>query len=210
VTDQPDGIAEDSSDLPNPGRAVRRVLAFLEAWGDGLILNALGSAPDPYPLYARDLEALCRAAISVARAPEPSTELTDRIARAIGDPGSVVGRRYSPSWGIGQDGYSLEEETVTRWSTRAVLAVIAATSEADEQDSIALAEQWITAAGVWITAAGVPTTGPEVTAWFGAIGVPVPTGVRPLMHAIRRAVIDAGDAGYRLGRKTTTSEASEQ
>lgn len=48
----------------------------------------------------------------------------DRIAQAIGDPGSVVGRKLGPSWGVGNPGYAPEEETVTRWSTRAVLAVL--------------------------------------------------------------------------------------
>ena len=48
----------------------------------------------------------------------------DHIARAIGDPGSVVGRKFGPSWGEGNAGYAPEEETVTRWATRAVLAVL--------------------------------------------------------------------------------------
>jgi hypothetical protein len=50
--------------------------------------------------------------------------LTDRIAQAIGDPGSIVGRKHGPSWGEGNDGYAEHEETVTRWSTRAVVAVL--------------------------------------------------------------------------------------
>jgi hypothetical protein len=51
--------------------------------------------------------------------------LADQVAQAIGDPGSIVGRKFGPSWGEGNDGYSEHEETVTRWSTRAVLAVLA-------------------------------------------------------------------------------------
>lgn len=50
--------------------------------------------------------------------------LVDRIAQAIGDPGSIVGRKLGPSWGKGNDGYAEREETVTRWSTRAVIAVL--------------------------------------------------------------------------------------
>lgn len=50
--------------------------------------------------------------------------LEDLIAQAIGDPGSVVGRRLGPSWGRGNDGYAREQETVTRWATRAVLATL--------------------------------------------------------------------------------------
>src|SRR5436190_7666923 len=51
--------------------------------------------------------------------------LQDVIARAIGDPGSVVGRKRGPSWGRGNDGYAPHEETVPRWGTRAVLAALA-------------------------------------------------------------------------------------
>jgi hypothetical protein len=51
--------------------------------------------------------------------------LVDQIARAIGDPGAVVGRRLHPSWGEGNDGYAEEAESITRWSTRAVMQVLA-------------------------------------------------------------------------------------
>jgi len=50
--------------------------------------------------------------------------LVDRIAQAIGDPGSIAGRKLGPSWGLGNPGYAEQEETVTRWSTRAVLALV--------------------------------------------------------------------------------------
>jgi hypothetical protein len=52
------------------------------------------------------------------------TTLEDRIAQAIADPGSVVGRKLGPSWGPGNDGYAENEETVARWSTRAVMALL--------------------------------------------------------------------------------------
>lgn len=55
--------------------------------------------------------------------PDRST-FANRIAQAIGDPGSIVGRKLGTSWGAGNDGYSEHDETVTRWSTRAVLAVL--------------------------------------------------------------------------------------
>lgn len=66
----------------------------------------------------------CTACITT---PAPAADLAfaDRIAQAIGDPGSIVGRKLGPSWGVGHDGYSEREETVTRWSTRAVLALLA-------------------------------------------------------------------------------------
>lgn len=60
-------------------------------------------------------------------------QLIDRIAQAIGDPGSVVGRKLGPSWGVGSDGYAEQEETVTRWSTRAVMAVLGAQAAAEER-----------------------------------------------------------------------------
>src|ERR1044071_7183380 len=53
-----------------------------------------------------------------------ATELINRIAQAIGDPGSIVGRRPGPSWGEGNEGYAEVAESVTRWSTRAVVAVL--------------------------------------------------------------------------------------
>lgn len=60
----------------------------------------------------------------------------DRIAQAIGDPGSIVGRKLGPSWGVGNKGYAAEEESVTRWSTRAVLAVLAAQDAEEERASL--------------------------------------------------------------------------
>jgi len=50
--------------------------------------------------------------------------LIDRLTQAIADPGSIIGRRLGPSWGEGQDGYAEEQETVPRWSARAVEAVL--------------------------------------------------------------------------------------
>jgi hypothetical protein len=59
--DQPDGIDEYSRDYPDVARAARRVNAWIREWGDGLI-----QVTNRRPLYARDLEALRRAAESVA------------------------------------------------------------------------------------------------------------------------------------------------
>ncbi|MEV4053012.1 hypothetical protein AB0J55_17655 [Amycolatopsis sp. NPDC049688] len=55
--EQPDGIADDSTDLPDPARAAERVNAFLAWFGDGLVGEG-----DDTPLYARDLQALANAA----------------------------------------------------------------------------------------------------------------------------------------------------
>lgn len=57
--DQPDGIDEQSNALPDPARAAARVRAYIEASGDGLY-----DVEGGMPLYARDLEALCRAALT--------------------------------------------------------------------------------------------------------------------------------------------------
>ncbi|WP_328344891.1 hypothetical protein [Micromonospora sp. NBC_00421] len=61
---QPDGLNEhyeDDSDLPDPVKAAERVRDYITANGDG-IYDVL----DGHPLYARDLEAICRAVLSKA------------------------------------------------------------------------------------------------------------------------------------------------
>lgn len=55
LPEQPDGIEDDSRDIPEPMSAARRVLAFVAAFGDGLY-----DARNGKPLYGRDLEVLCR------------------------------------------------------------------------------------------------------------------------------------------------------
>ena len=57
LPDQPDGIADDSRDLPELGRAAERVGNYIAANGDGIY-----DVIDGHPLYARDMEALRRAA----------------------------------------------------------------------------------------------------------------------------------------------------
>lgn len=55
---QPDGITNDSHNLPKPARAADRVEKFLRAYGDGIVYaDEEDGLP---PLYARDLEALRR------------------------------------------------------------------------------------------------------------------------------------------------------
>lgn len=65
---QPDGIEEDSHDLPDPQKAAQRVNTFLSAYGDGLIIaewlpEYLPPGGQP-PLYARDLQALTNLALT--------------------------------------------------------------------------------------------------------------------------------------------------
>ncbi|WP_433460729.1 hypothetical protein [Micromonospora sp. CA-248212] len=55
IPEQPDGIEDDSRDLPEPSAAAERVRDYITEFGDG-ILNVI----DGHPLYARDLEALAR------------------------------------------------------------------------------------------------------------------------------------------------------
>jgi hypothetical protein len=59
IPDQPDGIADDSRDLPNVIRAAQRVRDYIRATGDGLYDVQAGA-----PLYGRDLEVICRAVIA--------------------------------------------------------------------------------------------------------------------------------------------------
>lgn len=49
--------------------------------------------------------------------------LRDRFCQALYDPGSVVGRRLGPTWGVGQPGYAHDQETLWDWQLRAVLQV---------------------------------------------------------------------------------------
>lgn len=77
--DQPDGIDPDSFELPAPEQAAERVATFLRTYGDGLIVVDFDSAP---PLYARDLEVLCRAWLE--KAAERDAEIGNlRIDRDI-------------------------------------------------------------------------------------------------------------------------------
>ena len=62
--DQPEGIADDSHDLPTLEGATKRVRAYLEAFGDGVVdatpTGAWWTGGEVRPLYARDLETLAR------------------------------------------------------------------------------------------------------------------------------------------------------
>jgi hypothetical protein len=64
VPHQPDGIDEcdDGGTMPDVAAAAKRVRAYVTEFGDGLYDVAGGA-----PLYGRDLEALCRAVLAVAR-----------------------------------------------------------------------------------------------------------------------------------------------
>ena len=55
IPSQPDQIDDDDRELPTAENAADRVLAYIEANGDGLYDHT-----DGIPLYGRDLEAICR------------------------------------------------------------------------------------------------------------------------------------------------------
>ena len=73
--DQPDGIADDTTDLPDPKRAARRVRAYIERCGDGLY-----DVVDRRPLYARDVYALTKAADKLAELSAENERLTKKVA----------------------------------------------------------------------------------------------------------------------------------
>lgn len=62
--DQPDGIDDDSRDLPPVANAIERVLAYVTAFGDGRY-----DVVDGQVLYGRDLVAICRAAEAQTASP---------------------------------------------------------------------------------------------------------------------------------------------
>ncbi|QKW15328.1 hypothetical protein [Verrucosispora sp. NA02020] len=64
IPPQPDEIEDDSRDLPEPVGAAGRVREYIAANGDG-IYDVL----DGHPLYARDMEAICRAVLDRAGVP---------------------------------------------------------------------------------------------------------------------------------------------
>lgn len=63
ISDDPPGIDPSTHDLPTVPDASERVAAFLRWYGDGRVFP--DTDEDGPPLYARDLEALCRAAMSL-------------------------------------------------------------------------------------------------------------------------------------------------
>lgn len=92
VPDQPDGIDEDSDDLPGPDRAAARVGEFVSWYGDGRVyidrVDDAGTGGPP--LYARDLEALRKLADGargpMGGQPQPDTPTDPDHREANGDP----------------------------------------------------------------------------------------------------------------------------
>jgi hypothetical protein len=63
---------------------------------------------------------------------------TDQVAQAIGDPASIVGPRLDPA------------ETITRWSTRAVLAVLAEQPVTANRQLVIAVRRYLLANGWWL------------------------------------------------------------
>lgn len=55
LPEQPDGIEEDSHDVPAPEKAAERVKEFVSEFGDGIVM-----AVNRQPLYSRDIWALAK------------------------------------------------------------------------------------------------------------------------------------------------------
>lgn len=70
----------------------------------------------------------------------------------------------------------------------------------------------IEAAERWIVASGIPVHPPAaIVAWLEGIGIRrVPVGIHALMAEIRRAVIAAGDAGYKAGRLAAAAPRAQE
>lgn len=62
IPGQPDNVDDDSADLPDPVKAAERVRDYIAANGDGIY-----DVIDGHPLYARDLEAVCRMALGLGQ-----------------------------------------------------------------------------------------------------------------------------------------------
>jgi hypothetical protein len=117
-------------------------------------------------------------------------KLTDLIAQAIGDPGSIVGRRLGPSWGEGNAGYAPKDEPVVRWSTRAVMVVLTQGSPVPQ-----LAVRFAQALAVldWDTAA----------AEFAAVHAADP---QTAVDLLRVAMATVATEGQRKGRDTVITQ----
>ncbi|MGW4467491.1 hypothetical protein [Micromonospora sp. NPDC004704] len=75
--DQPDDINDDTRDLPTTDRDSARVDAYIRATGDGRY-----HISDGHPLYARDLEAITRAAGKLAEVTHQRNRLDAKLTQA--------------------------------------------------------------------------------------------------------------------------------
>jgi hypothetical protein len=116
--DQPPGIDQDSHDMPEPGEAASRVLAFVGEWGDGLIDHA-GEAK----LFSRDLAAIGTA---IARL----TEERDGLAAVIETALTVTDDMRSVGWHPGKTVPALGEKL---YEILATPAAILATRDAEKK-----------------------------------------------------------------------------
>lgn len=92
---QPDGITNDSHDLPMPANAASRIYEFLSWFGDGIVYGGEGDQP---PLYARDLdEALTEPAPTAEQPSEWTPTVGERVTgRLDGTSTETTGRYVGP------------------------------------------------------------------------------------------------------------------
>ncbi len=95
---QPDGIEDESRDLPDPVSAAERIIAYVEAFGDGLY-----DAVDGQPLYGRDLCSVAEAVKELSRqrdqlraqAQRMNIPMTDRLRQCASDTSSNWDRKIT-------------------------------------------------------------------------------------------------------------------
>lgn len=78
-----------------------------------------------------DLRTLLSGVPTWARGATRIYAIQDQLHQAVYDPGSIAGRRLSPSWGEGQPGYADEQESLWDWAVRALLCVLQPDAQAD-------------------------------------------------------------------------------
>lgn len=89
----------------------------------------------------------------------------------------------------------------TREAEAGAAPVPAARAQEDDEDGAGLLDT-LDRAERWHTAAGIPVDDREVPAWLDNLGLPVPVGIRTLLHVIRVGITAAGEAGWRYGQQT--------
>lgn len=121
VTDPHEGIAWHLVSLLDTDRTRAQLLTELTA----------GKRPCPWcptaPVFdsAEDLLTHARSNHLDARAHILIGDLVPWLRRAIADPGSIASYRRGPHWPQGHEGWEEQAETLSDWTARAILAVIA-------------------------------------------------------------------------------------
>ena len=131
LPEQPDGInPEHIRSLPAVENAIRRIHNYVTAAGDGLY-----EVYEDQPLYARDLEALCRAAERSLRPPTPPEP--DTAARCLPDAQTITHsileavHDYARRYGVTQPGGNDYDAAIRSGAAaEAILAITLGRTEA--------------------------------------------------------------------------------